>query len=72
MSREVSATIEDGQLVIRLPLNRPPYPESSTGKTLVVASTHGNARTGTRLTANDLTERELIVGVNAYIYKEAR
>ncbi|MBX2851630.1 MAG: hypothetical protein KTR15_07795 [Phycisphaeraceae bacterium] len=36
----MQVTTEDGQLVIRLPLKQPPQPSAS-GKTLVVASTHG-------------------------------
>jgi YD repeat-containing protein len=40
----VKATIEGDELVIRLPLNKSPVPSSS-GKTLVVASTHGNRTT---------------------------
>ena len=34
----MKVSIEDGDLVIRLPLNRPPVPSAS-GKTRVVAST---------------------------------
>ena len=43
----MKAYIENGELVIRLPLNRPPV-ASATGKTLVVASTRGNQRSDAR------------------------
>jgi hypothetical protein len=62
----VKVTIENGELVIRLPLNQPPVP-SATGKTLVVASTRGNQRTATLIDG-----QPVILGVNAYIAKPAR
>lgn len=57
----MKVSIENGELVIRLPLNRPPVPSAS-GKTLVVASTHGNQKTDAVLNG-----QPIIVGVNAYI-----
>lgn len=72
MPRATQAVIENDELVIRLPINRPPYPESSSGKTLIVASTSGNIRTGVVLPMGDGTTRELVLGLNAYVYKEAR
>jgi hypothetical protein len=62
----VRATIEGNELVIRLPLNKSPVPSSS-GKTLVVASTHGN-----RTTEAVIQGQPVIVGVNAYIQRPAR
>ena len=62
----MKATIEGNELVIRLPLNKSPVPSSS-GKTLVVASTHGN-----RTTDAVLNGQPVIVGVNAYVAKPAR
>jgi hypothetical protein len=62
----VKVSIENGELVIRLPLNRPPVPSSS-GKTLVVASTRGNQRTDAVLDG-----QPVIVGVNAYVRKTER
>jgi hypothetical protein len=59
----VKVSIENGELVIRLPLNRPPVPSSS-GKTLVIASTRGNQRTDALLDG-----RPVIVGVTAYVAK---
>jgi hypothetical protein len=64
--KDVKVSIENGELVIRLPLNQPPV-SSSSGKTLVVASTHGNQRTEAVIDG-----RPVFVGVNAYIAKPAR
>ena len=57
----LSAKIEGRDLVIRLPLNPTPTP-SSTGKTLVVASSHGNKKTDAKVNG-----QPVIIGVNAYI-----
>jgi hypothetical protein len=62
----VKVTIENGELVIRLPLNKPPRPSGS-GKSLVVASSHGNQRSEAVLDG-----QPVVVGVNAYIAKPAR
>ena len=62
----MKATIEGNELVIRLPLNKSPVPSSS-GKTLVVASTHGN-----RTTEAVINGQPIIVGVNAYIQRPTR
>jgi hypothetical protein len=61
----VKAYIENGELVIRLPLNKNPSPSAS-GKTLVVASSHGNKRTEASVNGKAVT-----VGVNAYIDRTA-
>lgn len=58
----MTATIENGELVIRLPLQSPA--PSASGKTLVVASSHGN-----QPTAATVEGRPVVVGVNAYIRK---
>jgi hypothetical protein len=55
--------VEKGELVIRIPLNPVPTP-SATGKTLVVASTHGNTRTDLLIDGKQVT-----IGLNAYISK---
>ena len=60
MSTEVSATIEGHEMVIRIPLNEPPQ-RSATGKTMVVASSHGNQQTKAKVDGHTV-----IVGVNAY------
>jgi polysaccharide deacetylase 2 family uncharacterized protein YibQ len=57
----LTAKIEGHELVIRLPLNGNPTPSAS-GKTLVVASSHGNKRTEAKING-----QQVIVGVNAYI-----
>ncbi|HEY2414161.1 MAG TPA: hypothetical protein VGI40_18090 [Pirellulaceae bacterium] len=55
--------IEDGFLIVKLPLQEPA--PSSTGKTLVVASTHGNV-----LTTATVGGKLVTVGCNAYIKAE--
>jgi hypothetical protein len=56
-----SAKIEGDELVIRVPMNEKPE-RSASGKTLVVASTHGNKETECVVQG-----KKVIVGVNAYI-----
>jgi hypothetical protein len=60
-AKKLTASIEDGYLVIRVPLNATPT-LSSSGKTLVVASSHGNKQTEL-----EIDGKPVIVGVNAYI-----
>jgi hypothetical protein len=62
----VQAVIEGNELVIRLPLNPNPV-LSATGKTLVVASSHGNQETAALVNG-----QPVIIGVNAYIRRERR
>ena len=62
----MQATIEGNKLVIRLPLNKSPVPSAS-GKTLVVALSHGN-----RTTEAIVQGQPVVVGVNAYIQRPAR
>jgi hypothetical protein len=57
----MEAKIENGFLVLRVPMNPTPV-RSSTGKTLVVASTYGNKATEVTVDGKTVT-----VGVNAYI-----
>lgn len=57
----VECKIEGKTLVVRIPLNEPPQP-SATGKTLVVASTHGN-----QVTAATVNGKAITLGLNAYI-----
>ena len=59
----LTAKIEGHDLVIRVPLNPTPV-SSATGKTLVVASSHGNKQTEAKING-----RPIVVGVNAYIAK---
>lgn len=56
-----TAALEGSELVVRIPVTLPPRP-SSTGKTLVVSSSHGNKPTDI-----EVNGQHLIVGVNAYI-----
>jgi hypothetical protein len=62
----LNATIEGNDLVIRVPLNATPV-LSASGKTLVIASSHGNQKT--EATVNG---QQVIVGVNAYIFRQSR
>jgi hypothetical protein len=56
----MTARIENGQLIITLPMTTPT--RSATGKTLSVASSHGN-----KATTAVVDGKLVIVGVNAYI-----
>ena len=62
----MKVTVEGGELVIRLPLNKSPV-SSSSGKTLLIASTRGSQRTEAVVNG-----QPVIVGVNAYIQRPAR
>ena len=59
--RPMKVEIGNGNLVITLPINQHPEP-SATGKTLVVATSHGNKVTDAKVNGKPVT-----VGVNAYI-----
>jgi hypothetical protein len=61
-AKKLTASIEGEFLVIRVPLNSKPT-LSSTGKTLVVASSHGNKQTEV-----EIDGKPVIVGVNAYVH----
>ncbi len=59
----MTAKIVGDKLIIEIPIN--PVPVSSmTGKTLVVASSHGNKVTEARVQG-----KNVVVGLNAYIPK---
>jgi len=53
--------IKDGKLIIEINISNPPAPSAS-GKTLVVASSHGN-----QPTAAQVSGKPVIIGLNAYI-----
>ncbi|HEV7928123.1 MAG TPA: hypothetical protein VGR14_22415 [Verrucomicrobiae bacterium] len=55
---------KDGHLVISVPLQTP-TPSKSSGKTLVVATTHGNTKTELELPGHP--GKKVIIGLNAYI-----
>ncbi len=56
----LKAEIKDDRLFIEIDLEKPT--PSASGKTLVVASTHGNI-----VTSAEVNGKPLIVGLNAYI-----
>ena len=58
----MNVTIEKTDLVIRIPMQSPA--PSASGKTLIVASSHGN-----HATTATVNGKPLIVSVNAYIAK---
>ena len=60
-TKKLTASIDGEYLIIRVPMNPKPT-LSSTGKTLVVASSHGNKETEVEVQGKHVT-----VGVNAYI-----
>lgn len=62
-TKNLTATIEGEYLVIRVPMNPKPTPSAS-GKTLVVASSHGNKQTEL-----EIEGKPIFVGVNAYIHR---
>ena len=59
----MTAKIVGNKLVIEIPLNSVPI-LSSTGKTLVIASSHGNKTTDAKVDG-----KNVVVGLNAYIPK---
>jgi len=64
MADDLSVTREGDTLVIRIPIKTPT--PSASGKTLVVASTRGNQKTGVQINGKDL-----YVGVNAIRLRRA-
>jgi hypothetical protein len=61
-AKKLTASIEGEFLVIRVPLNSHPT-LSASGKTLVVATSHGNKQTEI-----EIQGKPVFVGVNAYIH----
>lgn len=61
-AKNLTASIDGEYLLIRVPLNSQPV-RSATGKTLVVASSHGNKQTEV-----EIEGKPVFVGVNAYIF----
>jgi len=57
----MQVTIKDGNLIIAVPLQTP-TPSKCSGKTLVVATTHGNCKTDVLVAGKPVT-----IGLNAYI-----
>ncbi len=56
-------TLEGNELVIRLPLGKPHV--STSGKTIIIASTNGNVQTNI-----EVNGKPVYLGVNAYIAKK--
>lgn len=59
----MTVEVKDNKLIITIDMNPKPVPSTS-GKTLVVASSHGNQQTTATING-----KPIIVGVNAYIRK---
>jgi hypothetical protein len=57
----MKAEIKDGKLLIEIQIQNPPAP-SATGKTLVIASSHGNQPTTCMIDG-----KPVVIGLNAYI-----
>lgn len=55
----MNASIKDGVLTVTIPVGRAP---SKSGKTLLIASTHGNVPTAVQVDG-----KPLVVSLNAYI-----
>ena len=62
----MKVVIEKSELVIRIPLGTPT--PSASGKTLVVASSHGNQQTDCELKGFG----RIVVGLNAYVKPGAK
>lgn len=58
----MKATLEKGELVIRIPANTENPPNSKSGKSLVVATTNGNVTTTVMVKG-----KPVVIGLNAYI-----
>lgn len=56
---DIEAKIENGFLIVKIALQEPT--RSSSGKTVVIASTHGNIRTEVKYEGKLIT-----IGLNAY------
>ncbi len=65
MPDDLTVSREGDELVIRLAIKT--ATPSASGKTLVVASTRGNQKTGVQIDGKDLS-----LGVNAYVYAEPK
>ncbi len=61
----MKVSIIKGNLVIEIPMESERLPSTS-GKTLCVASSHGNQKTGVKC---PITGTEIVVGFNAYVKK---
>ena len=60
----MKVTVEGGELVIRIPMRKEPTPSSS-GKTLILATSGGNVKTEVSVFG-----KPVFVGLNAYVSKD--
>lgn len=60
----MKVTIENNELVIRIPVQNPPKPSKS-GKTMIVATSSGNVTTSCIVDG-----KPVVVGLNAYISRD--
>jgi hypothetical protein len=65
MADDLTVSRDGEMLVIRILITK--ATPSASGKTLVVASTRGNQKTGVQIDGKDL-----YLGVNAYVYAEPK
>lgn len=64
----MTAEIKNGFLTVTVPLNPQPFPRSGSGKTLVVASTHGNLpSTVTVRVGRGGQVLPVVIGLNAFV-----
>lgn len=63
----MKVTIEKGELVIRIPMEKERNDTAGNGKTLRVASSGGNKATGV---TDPKTGKEIYVGLNAYVRQQ--
>jgi len=66
MAEEMKAEIKGKNLVITIPMNKKPTP-SSTGNTLIVATSHGNKELACKVNGQNIR-----CGVNVYIYPDTK
>lgn len=62
----ITVTKKNGNLVITAPIDSN-LPESSSGKTNIVCSTHGNINTGI-----EVKDKVVFLGLNAYTFKAGK
>lgn len=65
----MKASIENGELVIRIPINQVNFPSSKSEKTLIVASSNGNIKTDLEVNGKQVTIDFFINSFNDCISK---
>jgi hypothetical protein len=61
----MNAELKSGKLIITIDANVKNLPKSASGKTLIVASSHGNQATSVLVDG-----KPVVIGVNAYVKAE--